>query len=1352
MSTFIYKPGTRKGPVFLTPDTNDRTSPTFILSDGTRVEGRYLNTNEGRHQFVLPDSFLNQSDITVEYGGKTFTIANGKQSYEGSDLSAMKAREKGSVSENGTILGGSGPGGTTTTTIGGSTVVLPQGVDYSSLPLPNIDLNTAYEDAYTQGGRAQEELISSLSDPRVKDLALGIIDTDTQGILSSASELAPFNRVQGDLDNTTNIKRAGEIDTFNLNRIPKFNELNRNEKNKAVDSTGILYRDRINSYLDDIAAQAKGELPVGLDRQFTNQILDEGADIASSSGIGGGSRAGRANSARLNARERLAMMNNASARLGNELRASQQTLEAPIIQARPTEVPLTVSRVADRLPVVSSLSAGQIQQNLGKDLAALNSIDARTALSTNISTQQWNDTWEYNRAKTILDAEQGIITATENAVQSGFNQEKADAAAERQQLRNDFTEGIKMFGSVAGFLASPQGTKFLDYIFGPGTSTTQGNDVFQNDTTTTITNDDGTTTTETTTGESAYPIYTDTGDSSGGTLDSSTVDTGGDTSTVDTNTTYESGGVTESDILGDYSQKQVAYRVGNTTVKKSDVNGYQTLYNQRFGNIVAASNSLNSGTSKNLSSTEFKQARIQSLAKNPSAMGIRTASQKAEYNKNPEAYAAKYLKEQEANNPYVKASRPLTNTAQDLQLLGQGVDLVGNYNNRNAGQNIAGLGQFGANVLEQRGYIDGEEARNVRATATALQVLSNPNTTDAQRAAAIAELGAVAATDGYTGDISNPVTIGGQRVISSTTNNGSKEYTLADGSVVSQDYLANVQSSINGIRAIGVLTSNASTQDKMLALTSIGIDTARAQQIISQQQAGYGNAALSILGTTLNWDKMNTVQKSVSIIQTGVNIAEVMGASTANTGATVGTSTTTTTGLTAGTASTNTTNSVITAGTASGTSAASTSAASAGGTTATKAGADAAAGSAGSGVTALGAAQTALGYYGIYVGTKGGLEHIDAMSDQNRSNSGSNAGIGAANGASVGAAWGPWGALIGGVLGAVGGLVGTFTASTKDRSQMMRDTWRKGLKESGIIEVDPTTKKHNVTLANGEKYDIGIDGSTKITNNGTQRYSFDVDWNSKLAVQAVPAGNLFSIATGIDPTSGKEFDMFSRTAAQSINAATSNAKNGNDIYANYRAMLKNKITPDQLGVRLEYLRATNKISEAEYGVYLDQTNKMFGTKYKPTDRKQANVDFVNSILLKAPKDRTKEEKTMLEELTNKEKRAEQRKVLLDRINKERKEAGQSPIESLGYEDVDIGDVDLGTDSPVGTATTAQTQLLTSQTKIKEKDNSKQVKFNNIKSAPGKPKAGQPRIDAKPFVRLDNKKLKVREGVRPTYGK
>ena len=54
--------------------------------------------------------------------------------------------------------------------------------------------------------------------------------------------------------------------------------------------------------------------------------------------------------------------------------------------------------------------------------------------------------------------------------------------------------------------------------------------------------------------------------------------------------------------------------------------------------------------------------------------------------------------------------------------------------------------------------------------------------------------------------------------------------------------------------------------------------------------------------------------------------------------------------------------------------------------------------------------------------------------------------------------------------------------------------------------------------------------------------------------------------------------------AQGLNAATSNATSVEEVRANFKAML-GEATPEQIGLRLEVLRATNKITGQEYGVY-----------------------------------------------------------------------------------------------------------------------------------------------------------------------
>ena len=53
--------------------------------------------------------------------------------------------------------------------------------------------------------------------------------------------------------------------------------------------------------------------------------------------------------------------------------------------------------------------------------------------------------------------------------------------------------------------------------------------------------------------------------------------------------------------------------------------------------------------------------------------------------------------------------------------------------------------------------------------------------------------------------------------------------------------------------------------------------------------------------------------------------------------------------------------------------------------------------------------------------------------------------------------------------------------------------------------------------------------------------------------------------------------------------------------------------PEQIGLRLEMLRATNKITGQEYGVYLHHLNKIYGTNLVPSDANQARQFFATQL-------------------------------------------------------------------------------------------------------------------------------------------
>jgi len=153
---------------------------------------------------------------------------------------------------------------------------------------------------------------------------------------------------------------------------------------------------------------------------------------------------------------------------------------------------------------------------------------------------------------------------------------------------------------------------------------------------------------------------------------------------------------------------------------------------------------------------------------------------------------------------------------------------------------------------------------------------------------------------------------------------------------------------------------------------------------------------------------------------------------------------------------------------------------------------------------------------------------------------------GAASGAAMGSYFGPWGAAIGAGVGlGAAGLSGAFT-SGKSKPQQNRDMLRKDLQDAGIAN-----DNFEVTLAKGDKYNIGKDGKATLTNidGKTTRRTWDVDWDNPLAKYAVDK---------IDPRvrsvykDGKNLEQFT---GMLVNAATSNAKNEKEVQANIDAML-----------------------------------------------------------------------------------------------------------------------------------------------------------------------------------------------------
>ena len=140
--------------------------------------------------------------------------------------------------------------------------------------------------------------------------------------------------------------------------------------------------------------------------------------------------------------------------------------------------------------------------------------------------------------------------------------------------------------------------------------------------------------------------------------------------------------------------------------------------------------------------------------------------------------------------------------------------------------------------------------------------------------------------------------------------------------------------------------------------------------------------------------------------------------------------------------------------------------------------------------------------------------------------------------------------------------IGAMMKSGKSGAQNLRDDFRGDLKESGVADKD-----YMVTLADGSKFNIGLDGKTKYKNTDekTTRNAWDVDWSNPLAKLA--SEKIDPMIRGIYGTDDPKAKFFpGQYTGMLVNAATSNAKNEAEVMANIEAMMGKSKFAKQAGV------------------------------------------------------------------------------------------------------------------------------------------------------------------------------------------
>lgn len=278
------------------------------------------------------------------------------------------------------------------------------------------------------------------------------------------------------------------------------------------------------------------------------------------------------------------------------------------------------------------------------------------------------------------------------------------------------------------------------------------------------------------------------------------------------------------------------------------------------------------------------------------------------------------------------------------------------------------------------------------------------------------------------------------------------------------------------------------------------------------------------------------------------------------------------------------------------------------------------------GAFATGAGAGTMGAYvlpglNIAAGLYGGYQTAQMLSDaaagSQRTKQGALGGAGA--GASIGAGIGSIvpgvgtaiGAGIGAVVGGLAGAIGSWTGSSKGKAQVMRDGIRGVLQQGGVLD-----QNYKGTLANGQLYDFGKDGSTlkwKEIDKIAERNPSS--WGA--AVNLADA-----LATGYGFVGQKASDI----AAWYAKAAVSNAgDNAEAAKQNVRHFAQQQgFNFDMIKQKLDQAFAENRIKQDQYNRYLAGAQDLFTGQPTPgvttpgSQPIQSNIPRANENKVKGP--------------------------------------------------------------------------------------------------------------------------------------
>ena len=168
-----------------------------------------------------------------------------------------------------------------------------------------------------------------------------------------------------------------------------------------------------------------------------------------------------------------------------------------------------------------------------------------------------------------------------------------------------------------------------------------------------------------------------------------------------------------------------------------------------------------------------------------------------------------------------------------------------------------------------------------------------------------------------------------------------------------------------------------------------------------------------------------------------------------------------------------------------------------------------------------------------------------------------------------------------------GSLIYNYTnlgGGKTNKDQLQRDQLREGVLASGLgLKNDKGSTE--LTLADGTKYDIGLDGGARLADG---RRPYDLDLKNELQQSLVPYAQTLSLMY-----SGGDEKKTSDLTGYFVNAAISNAKTKEEALANLRSFYnKAGVTTSQATQYLGNLKKNGKLDDQAYGVLSTQVQSV----------------------------------------------------------------------------------------------------------------------------------------------------------------